>query len=194
MRKILGSTLTVGLILVGGAARAQMSAENKPATQVAQAPNMRATVLEDLKILQKKYVDLAGVIPAEKYTWRPGAGVRSVSEVFLHVAGASYGFPSVWGASPPEGFDRKGLETSTTDKAQVIERLNQSFEHARQAVEKVSNADLQRPVKLFGRDMTVSTVMFIMAGHAHEHLGQSIAYARVNGIVPPWNAGPQARE
>ncbi len=194
MRKILGSTLVVGLILAGGTAGAQMPAETKPAAQASAAPSMRTTVLEDLKILQKKFVDLAGAIPAEKYTWRPGAGVRSVSEVFLHVAGANYGFPNVWGVAPPAGIDRKTLETSTTDKSKVIEQLNESFEHARQAVEKASDADLQKPVKLFGRDMTVSLVMFIMAGHAHEHLGQSIAYARVNGIVPPWNAGPPSKE
>ena len=194
MKKILGLATVLGLMLAGGAARAQMSAETKPSGQVTPAPNMRTTVVEDLKILQKKYVDLAGAIPAEKYTWRPGAGVRSVSEVFLHVAGANYGFPNVWGVAPPAGFDRKGFETSTTDKSQVIERLNESFAHAREAVEKTSDADLQKPVKLFGRDMTVSVVMFIMAGHAHEHLGQSIAYARVNGIVPPWNAGPQPKE
>lgn len=147
---------------------------------------LRAEVVKELTNVEKKLVSLAEAMPAEKYGWRPAEGVRSVSEVYVHVAGANYGLPSVIGVKMPEGITRE-MEKTVTEKAKVIETLKASFEHARKAVESVPDADLEKKVKFFGQDMTERQILMVLVTHGHEHLGQSIAYARMNGVVPPWS-------
>ncbi len=151
-------------------------------------------MLEQVNGLEKNFVRLAEAIPDEKYVWRPAEGVRSVSEVLLHVAGANYGFPAAIGVPVPAGIDMRTFEKSTTDKAKVIALVKASFAHARQSVEKLTEADLAKPIKLFGRDTQAREAMLVMSHHMHEHMGQLIAYARVNGIVPPWTADEQQRQ
>jgi uncharacterized damage-inducible protein DinB len=194
MKRLLGLIVVMGLISFGGTTLAFAQAEAKPDEKTAIAQNNRAFFLDDLKETQEKVVSLADAFPADKYTWRPGAGVRSVSEVFLHFASANYGFPTFWGAAPPTGIERKGFEQSTTDKSKIIEQVKQSFEHMRQAVEKLSDADMNRSMKFFGGPAPLSKVLFGIANHTHEHLGQAIAYARMNGVVPPWTAARQTKQ
>lgn len=134
-----------------------------------------------------KFADLAEAIPAEKYTYRPGEGVRSVSELFLHVASANYFVSRAMGMMPPEGLDLRGLEKSTTGKQEIISRMKMSFDHLKSAMEQFGAGDAEKPMKLFGRDTTARGAMTMAITHLSEHLGQSIAYARVNGVVPPWN-------
>jgi uncharacterized damage-inducible protein DinB len=141
----------------------------------------------------KKLLSLAEAIPAEQYGWRPGEGVRSTSEVFMHVAGANYMLPSTFGVEVPEGINR-GMEKTVTDKAEVLNYLKGSLEHIRRAALNTEDADLDNPVKLFNQDSTVRGVFLICAVHAWEHLGQAIAYARINGVVPPWTAERQAKQ
>jgi uncharacterized damage-inducible protein DinB len=156
--------------------------------------DMKGQALVDLQGLQKKYVDLAQSIPADKYAWRPEAGTRSVSELFLHVAAANYGIPTMMtGTSPAPDFQREGFEKSTTDKAKIIEQLNKSFEYAIAAVKKMSNADFAKAEKKLGPDANDGDVIYILVTHNHEHLGQSIAYARVNGVTPPWTEEAQKK-
>jgi uncharacterized damage-inducible protein DinB len=151
--------------------------------------DMKAQAALDLQQLQDKYVALAQAIPAEKYSWRPAEGVRSISELFLHVSGASYGFPTmITGVTPAAGFQRDGFEKSTTDKAKIIEQLNKSFSYAIAVVQNMSNADFAKAEKKLGPDANDGDVIYLMVTHAHEHLGQAIADARMNGIVPPWTA------
>jgi uncharacterized damage-inducible protein DinB len=147
---------------------------------------IRGLFLNQLADVEKKMNSLAAAMPAEKYSWRPAPGVRSNSEVYVHIAGANYLFPSMAGVKPPAGISRD-MEKTVTEKAKVLDVLKQSFEHARQAVMSLSDADMERPVKMFGRDTTYGGLFFTMANHMHEHLGQSIAYARTNGVVPPWS-------
>jgi uncharacterized damage-inducible protein DinB len=150
--------------------------------------DMKAQAIEDLKDLQKKYTDLAQALPADKYTWRPGTGTRSVSEVFLHVAGANYGIPTmITGMAPAQGYKKDGFETSTTDKAAIIEQLNKSFAYAIASVQSMSNADFAKPEKKLGPDANSGDVIYLLVTHNHEHLGQSIAYSRINGVTPPWS-------
>jgi len=133
-------------------------------------------------------VALAKEIPADKYTWRPGDGVRSVSELFLHVSSTSYALAPYFGAEKANGVDAKTLEKSTTDKEQVIRQLNQSFDYVHGALAKRSNDDLKKPIKEFGPDANAGDIVYLIITDAHEHLGQAITYARINGIVPPWTA------
>lgn len=170
--------LLIVLLLTAGAAAQEAP---KPA-----AGTVPAYLLEQIDGLGKNYVRLAEAIPVEKFTWRPGEGVRSVSEVLLHVAGANYGFPAMLGVPRPEGIDPANFEKSTTEKAKVIEMVKASFAHVRKAAEKWSEADLAKPVKLFGKDTQAREAVLVLSHHMHEHMGQLIAYARVNGVVPPW--------
>lgn len=199
MRKIGLAVLVVCLIgrYGVGEARASQTAEagQSSATPSAQSTDktppsydMKAQAALDLQELQKKYVALAGAIPQEKYTWRPAEGVRSISELFLHVSAAGYGIPHMMGVPFPAGFDGKTFEKSTTDKAKIIEALNKSFTSAIAVVQGMSNADFAKPEPKLGSEANDGDVVYILVTHAHEHLGQSIAYARMNGIVPPWTA------
>jgi uncharacterized damage-inducible protein DinB len=159
------------------------------ADQTAPSDEMKAQSALDLEMMQKKIVSLAEAIPAGKYTWRPEPGVRSTSELFLHIAAANYNFPTMMtGVAPATGFEGKGFEKSTTDKAKVIEQLNKSFAYAIAAVNHMSNADFAKPETKLGPEAIAGDVIYLMVTHAHEHLGQSMAYARMNGVMPPWAA------
>jgi uncharacterized damage-inducible protein DinB len=181
------ATLAVLAILVSVTALAQTGAQAPPP---ASAASFLTDYLSDVDGVSKKLVDLAGAVPAEKYAWRPAPGVRSVSEVYMHVVGANYMLPSFLGAKMPEGFDRT-MEKTVTDKAKVIEWLKKSIENAKATASGISDADLNKMVKAFGRDLTQRRVLMIIQTHMHEHLGQSIAYARSNGITPPWSEGSE---
>jgi len=155
--------------------------------------DMKPQSLEDLGEMQKKFVALAEAIPTEKYTWRPSDQVRSVSEVFLHVADLGFELGPVLGAPPEPGFHKDTYEKSTTDKAKIIEQLTRSFNSVQAAIEKMSNADFAKPEKQFGPDANAGDIVYLIVVDDHEHLGQSVAYARVNGIVPPWTAAAQMK-
>ena len=144
----------------------------------------RADFLHDLDEVQKKIVDLAEAVPADKYDWRPAPGVRSISEVYMHIAGGNYVLASFVGMKPP-GYDTRSLE-AITEKPRVLEELKKSFANLRAAALNTSDADLDKTVKMFGNDITERAAFLNALTHLHEHLGQSIAYARVNGVVPPW--------
>ncbi len=133
----------------------------------------------------EKLISLAEAMPVEKYTWRPAEGVRSTSETFMHVAGGNFFLSRPLGAEIPEGIGRE-LEKET-DKAKVVATLKQSLDHARAAVQGFDVAKLAEEVEVFGQTMTYGDVLMILGGHVQEHLGQSIAYARMNGVVPPWS-------
>jgi uncharacterized damage-inducible protein DinB len=184
MRKFTICILAFALMSLVGASRAL--------AQGTSAFDFKAASLADIKDTESKFVGLAKAIPQEKYTWRPGDGVRSISEVFLHIASANYGLPPMMGATPPEGFNRQGFEKSTTDKNQVVDQLTKSFAYLESSVEKTSQADLEKKVKMFGgKEGTGGDVLFLVITDLHEHLGQIIAYARQNSIVPPWTAARQ---
>ncbi len=161
-----------------------------PDTKAAPAPaaGLRAELLSQLDAAGRKLVELAQAMPPSKYTWKPGNGVRSTAEVYLHVAATNYLLPQLMGVAPPAGIEIRKLEQSTTDKSRVLQILEDSFAHARNAIGAVPDADLDKPVKLFDHEGTTREAMLLLVVHAHEHLGQSIAYARVNHVVPPWTA------
>jgi uncharacterized damage-inducible protein DinB len=155
---------------------------------------LRGEMLMNMNGVETKILDLVKAMPQDKFTWRPEEGVRSVSEVFLHIAGANYLFPSFAGGSKmPEGMDPKTWEQSTTDKAKIAEIVKTSFASFRENLTKLSDADLDKTAKIFGMEMTYRGIYLLALTHMHEHLGQSIAYARTNHIVPPWTAEQEAK-
>jgi uncharacterized damage-inducible protein DinB len=174
-------TLAVAVaVWVAGLALAARGAEPAPPT------GFRAEFIAEVDSVGKKLISLAGAMPQEKYSWRPAAGVRSVSEVYVHVAGADYLIPSFMGVKVPEGISRD-MEKTVTEKAKVIETLKASLEHLKSVAANMSDADLDKKVKVFGSERTERAVMILILNHMHEHLGQSIAYARTNGVTPPWS-------
>jgi len=150
------------------------------------ATGYRSEVLAEVMIQEDKFTRLADAIPADKYTWRPAADVRSFAEVFLHVSAANYNLYKLVGTPPPAGLDLKGLEKSTTDKAKVIATLKDSFAHAKTAIKAMPDADLDKSLDWFGGKNTQRGILLFIVRHAAEHLGQSIAYARFISVVPPW--------
>ena len=154
----------------------------------------RSEVLAEVMIQEDKFLRLAEAIPADKYTWRPAPDVWSFAEVFLHVSAANYNIYKLVGTPPPTGFEVKGFEKSTTDKAKVMAAIKDSFAHARQAITAMPDADLEKSLDWFGGKNTERGVLLFVTRHAAEHLGQSIAYARFIGVVPPWTEDMQKQQ
>jgi uncharacterized damage-inducible protein DinB len=153
----------------------------------------RSEVMAEVMVQEDKFSRLAEAIPAEKYTWRPAPDVRSFAEVFLHVAAANFNLYKLVGTPPPAGFDVKGFEKSTTDKAKVMATLKDSFVHARKAITAMPDANLEKSLDWFGGKNTQRGILLFVVRHAAEHLGQSIAYARFAGITPPWTEDMQKK-
>jgi uncharacterized damage-inducible protein DinB len=200
MKRFYGSTAVLALALasvLAVQAQAPVKQEMKKTTTTTTTTTttkpvvggVKGSILFAVDQAQEKLLALANAMPADKYGWRPGEGVRSVGEVFNHVASANYFFPTLWGGTVPAGVDPQSLEKAMSgDKAKTIETLQKSFDNVRASIVAVPEADLNKKIKIFGHDATVRDAMMIVATHGHEHLGQSIAYARSNAVVPPWSA------
>lgn len=161
------------------------------ADHTAPSYDMKGQALLDLETMQKKFVELANAVPADKLTWRPSADSRSFAEVFLHVAAERYGILGMMGAETPAGVDRKALEKSTTDRARIVEELNKSWDFAKKTIQAMPNAEFAKLLPKLGPQANAGDVIYILVADNHEHLGQSIAYARENGIAPPWTVEAQ---
>lgn len=162
------------------------------ATDEAKAPaSLRGELLQWIEDAEKKLLELADATPEEKYAWRPAEGVRTTGEVFLHVAAANYGIPSQWGIAAPAGFSFATYEASLKKKAEIRGALEQSFAHMKAGFAGLSDEALAKDATVFGQSVTVRWGYLLLLSHAHEHLGQSIAYARSNNITPPWTARQQ---
>ena len=176
--------------LTAGAARAQPPAP-ADSLDLRSAALLLAEYRADLTSVRGNIVDLAKAIPADKYAWRPAAGVRSVAEVLLHTAGEWYYIcPISNGGKPPADFDppREAmgkLERRTADKAAVLAELDRAWAHC------AATFDAADPARLRGRfepaKMSLARAALRVAGDLHEHLGQLIAYARSVGVTPPWS-------
>ena len=129
---------------------------------------------------------LAEATPEEKFSWRPAPGVRSTSEVYMHIAIANFGLLAFTGPKVPADL-KEGLEKSVTSKADVVNWLKRSLDAVKQAHLAVTPQDLQRKVHIYDRDTNADGMYLRIIVHANEHMGQLIAYARMSGVVPPWS-------
>lgn len=145
----------------------------------------RGEFLASLTEVESKLNELAQQTPADRYGWRPAPDVRSIAEVYTHIAGSNYFLATFAGVKTPATMPAD-IE-KITDKKQVLTELQKSFDHVRNAVRQSSDADLEKSVKLFGTATSRRGVYMTIMNHLHEHLGQSIAYARMNGVIPPWS-------
>jgi uncharacterized damage-inducible protein DinB len=138
------------------------------------------------KHVSKQLIELAQAIPEDKFAWRPANGVRSTAEVFMHIAITNFYLLAVTGPKVPDGLKFE-MEKTVTSKAAVIDWLKRSLDAVNAAHLKETPADLKRKVKINGRDADVDGMYLRIIVHANEHMGQLVAYARMNGIVPPWS-------
>jgi uncharacterized damage-inducible protein DinB len=136
--------------------------------------------------VSQQLIALAEATPAEKFSWRPAPGVRSTSEVYMHIVDANFYLLSVTGPKMPADLT-EDLGQKVTSKPEVIAWLKRSLEAVRAAHVAETPKDLQRKVKIEGRDATVDGMYLRIIVHANEHMGQLIAYARMTGVTPPWS-------
>jgi uncharacterized damage-inducible protein DinB len=153
------------------------------------ARTIRSEFLTNFDNVTKKIISLAEAIPEEKYAWRPAQGVRSVSEVFMHITGANLFIPTMLGVKMPTGLVTRDSEKTVTNKAEVIPLIRKSVDHSRTAISDALQGDVNKPTKVFGRESTYGGASLLIVSHLHEHLGQLIAYARSVGVTPPWSQG-----
>jgi uncharacterized damage-inducible protein DinB len=156
-------------------------------------PGVKADILMWIQDAETKLGELAAAMPEAKYSWRPTRDARSVGDVFMHVVTANYNIPSLVGTKAPAGFDSKTHEKSLTKKADIERALKDSFAHVKKSLIATPDADLDKPAEFFGMKTTVRSAYLLVLSHAHEHLGQSIAYARSNDIAPPWTERRKAK-
>ena len=135
--------------------------------------------------VSRQLLALAEATPAEKFSWRPAPGVRSIGEVYMHIAIANFYLLSVTG--PKEPAVEVSMEKTVTAKADVIDWLKRSLDAVATARAHLKPADYQHKVSIYGKVVTVDGMYLRIIVHANEHMGQSIAYARMNGLVPPWS-------
>ena len=147
----------------------------------------RNELLRQFNSSASKFEALAAAMPSEKFAWSPGPGVMSVAQVYAHVAHYNYAYPSQnMGVAAPRGISLDTLERMT-DKAQLLALLKSSAEYVRQGLRQMPESQLGQPTELYGRTVPQWSVMLQLVAHMNEHLGQSIAYARMNGVTPPWS-------
>lgn len=160
----------------------------------AAAQGLMGEMHRDVNDLQKKVIDLARAMPEASYAWRPGTGVRSVGEVFLHIASDNYLIPIAMGMPAPAASGvtsdfatAVAFEKKVMTRTQIVAELEASFAHLHQGMAKTTDANLTETIKFFGQDWTRQRAMLLLVTHLHEHLGQLIAYARSNDVTPPWS-------
>lgn len=150
-------------------------------------PLFKTALLSSFDEASEKVVQLAGAFSAEQYSWRPAEGIRSVKEAILHVAGGNFGMCAMLGAEVPAGINPWSLEKTVETKEEAIALLEQSIEFVHAAVAAVPDGTLGEEMEFFGHKAPRMRFIFVIESHAHEHLGQLIAYARSVGVVPPWS-------
>ena len=151
-------------------------------------PDFRAEFRGQYEATAQKLVALSEAMPAESYAWSPMEGVMTVASVYRHVARYNYMYPHLYlGVEPPRGVDYETLEEGGADKDEVARILIESMDHVRAVVAGMSDADLDAPAELYGRQVASWAVLLQLLTHMNEHLGQAIAYARMNRVVPPWS-------
>ncbi len=164
-----------------------------PTIASAQAKSMKEFQVEDIEGMGKKFADLAGAFAEDDFEWRPMEGVRSVKDVLALAVAEANLFPSMWGATRPTGvaedFGAEMARVGDMNKAEIIATLNSAFEYMAHAIGGLDDATRMANGTTFGKELTNEAGISYALGDMHEHLGQLIAYARTNEVVPPWSAG-----
>ena len=179
--------IALAVSLLPGSVRAQSGAAQSNAAKSFPSA-FRSEFMGQFDVSMRKFIALAKAMPAERYDWKPGPGVMPVALVYAHVAHYNYNYPTGnMGVAVPAGIALDTLEQKVTKKEDVVALLERSAEFVRTNVGKMSDEQLTKTTKLYGRDVPQWAVLVQLLAHMNEHLGQSIAYARSNNVVPPWS-------
>ena len=181
LRKLFTFTALSVFLTVGAVAG---FAQDGPPKGDSAAAGFRGEAINQLKDAAGKYIGLAKETPDNKMAWRPAEGIRSNTEVWMHVANANFLISKALGAEVPKDLPKE-ME-KVTDRKEILHYLELSFKTAAYQIQKLKSEDMDREVDFFGNKKTVRDVILAMTVHCHNHLGQSIAYARMNGVKPPW--------
>lgn len=194
MRRIYLSFLCLTAILA--ALNLPAAAQDKPSgkSSAPSASTYRTEFLEEISYFELRFTRLADAVPAEKFSWRPAEGVRSVGEVYAHVIMGNYGIARALGTPLPAGLDPKSFLAAANDKPKLVQALKDSFAHFRLVVTALDDKDADKPQAMFNRQTTLRGSLMMIDRHFGEHLGQSIAYARMNAVVPPWTEDFQRQQ
>ncbi|MDH3530618.1 MAG: DinB family protein [Acidobacteriota bacterium] len=159
-------------------------AQEGPSKGAAAVDGFRGLAIAQLKDVADKYIGLAKETPEDKLAWRPAEKIRSNTEVWMHVANANFLISKSLGADIPADLPKE-ME-KVTDRKMVLHYLKLSFKTASDQIAKLKEEDMNKEVDFFGSPLAIQAVILQMTVHCHNHLGQSIAYARMNGVKPPW--------
>lgn len=187
------SCLVLGLIVLAACKAQDAAPPAESAAASGTASSVVTDLLADLTSVETKLVDLAGAIPENKYNWQPDSA-RTVRRVLLHVAADNYVLPAMIGYAPDPSTGLTSdyntgvaFEARNIPKDSVIADLKKSFAFIKQSLQSATPASLTAPVTMFGQQFTGQSAWILSVTHLHEHLGQLIAYARTNGVKPPWS-------
>ncbi len=165
-----------------------------PAAGAAQMGGMQTwqdQTVADIEQMGDKFLSLAEAFPEEIWDWTPMEGVRSVRDVMVLIVVEGHVFPGLWGADPPTGaaagFGPETARGAAMSKAEVIAEMERAFDYMIESCRSMTSAELMADASWFGQETNATGVIGRAVGDMHEHLGQSIAYARMNQIVPPWS-------
>jgi len=162
-----------------------------PSIASAQMQSWKDVQVADIQTMKDKFIGLAEAFTEAQYDYRPMEGVRSVRDVLALAVVEAHIFPTAWGVTPPAGvgagFGPENQRVAGFNKTQMIRELNSSFDHLIGAVRGMDEAKRNESSSYFGRQMPVHANIATAMADMHEHLGQLIAYARSNRVVPPWS-------
>ena len=159
-----------------------------PLPASAQDPDvLRKELMTHFDMSINKVIALAEAMPAEKYQWKPSADAMPVGHVYAHIANYNFSYPATaMSVAAPADIKTDTLE-AMRDKAQIVALLKRSAEHLRKSISAMPATQLNASTRLYGRTVPQWAVLLQLVAHMNEHLGQSIAYARANDVVPPWS-------
>ena len=187
-------SMTLSLVAAFAVAAPLAAQQAAPTANAAASTSLVADLVRDVGQVEQKMIGLAKAVPADKYAWRPGAGIRSVSDLVMHVAADNYLFPAILGtpADPATGITAEYKTAQAFEKRQVsrdsaIVELERSFAFLKKSLAATPEAKLPEKISMFGQQFTTQQAWLLATVHLHEHLGQFIAYARSNGVKPPWS-------
>lgn len=184
--RALACALVIGAVLTAVSASAQQGGAAAASTPAAQPTNLQTALANDVGTLSDKFVGLARVM-AGKYDWKPGQGVRSAGDVFNLIVMENKMLTGLLTGAAAPGGGMGGRGNQVADPTEMQEALRSSYAALKQALSDLSDSDLTANVKMFGRETTKQGAALMLLMDQHEHLGQSIAYARSNSVVPPWS-------
>ena len=195
MRSIPSIVILLTTLLAGAPLHAQEHAGQHHEQMMEHHPPVVPDLLQAVSTVREKLVGLAEAIPEERYGWRPSEGTRSVSEVLMHVAADNYFLPTGAGVDAPASTgiqsgsypSIQGFEGREVTKAEAIRHLQASFDHLARAMDYAPQESMGEALTIFNLELTGQRLWLLATTHLHEHLGQMIAYARANDVVPPWS-------